>query len=750
MSIANRCARNLPRLLRASRVVILATLLVVVALATTGCATLTSAMRYNAADQRFELNRSSGPVLSMNAAQIFHENALKPPANVDELAELRALVEENTTSDLVYVYAETAYLQARRVEKSRPMLAQRLYADVIFFSWHYIFNPAFTEDHLRATWNGQLADLVLLYNGASERFLQLALTDALKVKNAPFPFLHGQDSVVKMETGMIFVHTNVNPGGWNPDEFGEFCVAASCVVDSLNIDCRQKGFGVPLVVERRAGAQTRRIEEKYYPPSILFPATAVLRPNPAIPLGTLPPIEPDAFATPDAPDFTLELYDSFAISDLVQDGNALPLEKDLTTPLAYYLETHEKLASRVTRQSLLRPEELLQTTQQERQLQGLYLIDPFDPNKIPVVMTHGLASSPVTWMEMYNALRSVQGFQHGYQFMFFFYPTGQPFWASAATMRRELAEMRETVDPDRVYSALDDAVLIGHSMGGLISTMQVQSTGDMIWNVVSSSPVDSFDFDEEARNKIQDWFFYEPNPSIKRVITIATPFKGSKYANTFTKWIADRAISVPQTVASVLTSAASLATGIKDAEDDYDPALLTISTSVQSLDPTCPIFQVFNDLPVPSDVALDNIVGVLPQLERKRINPRKSDGVVDFESAHRAIAESETQTAAPHTMVHANIDSINRVRNILALHLARHSRTAQQTVYAPVAPQSASSYNSASVSFDAPTLPAEFYGPTQPQFQSSAGSEEALDVDEPTYGPSLPSEFYAPFQSQTQ
>ena len=128
--------------------------------ATSGCATLMLAPRFNAADHRFELDRPYGsPVLSANASQILRENAIPTPSNVDELSKLRALVDMSATPDLVYAYAETAYLQARKLEKSHPLQAQRLYADVMLFSWHFLFNPALSNAHDRATWNGQLADV---------------------------------------------------------------------------------------------------------------------------------------------------------------------------------------------------------------------------------------------------------------------------------------------------------------------------------------------------------------------------------------------------------------------------------------------------------------------------------------------------------------------------------------------------------------------------------------------------------------
>ncbi len=37
---------------------------------------------------------------------------------------------------------------------------------------------------------------------------------------------------------------------------------------------------------------------------------------------------------------------------------------------------------------------------------GLYMFQPYEPGKIPVLMVHGLWSSPMTWVEMYNDLHA--------------------------------------------------------------------------------------------------------------------------------------------------------------------------------------------------------------------------------------------------------------------------------------------------------------------------------------------------------
>src|SRR5690606_20173507 len=114
--------------------------------------------------------------------------------------------------------------------------------------------------------------------------------------------------------------------------------------------------------------------------------------------------------------------------------------------------------------------------------------EPYQPGKIPVLMIHGLWSSTITWMEMFNDLRGDPEIRRDYQFWFYLYPTGQPFWRSATQLRQSLAQMRKTVDPHRSDAALDQMVLVGHSMGGLIAHMQVVNSGNDFWNIVTDKP----------------------------------------------------------------------------------------------------------------------------------------------------------------------------------------------------------------------------------------------------------------------
>ena len=118
---------------------------------------------------------------------------------------------------------------------------------------------------------------------------------------------------------------------------------------------------------------------------------------------------------PSAPHFVLELYDSLDRQSIEVADRGVPLEADLSTPLAYFLNQPQFKDHDTSTIGLLRPGEV-------KKMQGLYMLEPFDSSKMPVVMVHGLWSSPITWMEMYNDLRSDPEVRKNYQFWFYLYP----------------------------------------------------------------------------------------------------------------------------------------------------------------------------------------------------------------------------------------------------------------------------------------------------------------------------------------
>ena len=359
----------------------------------------------------------------------------------------------------------------------------------------------------------------------------------------------------------------------------------------------------------------------------------------------------------------LELYDPLTTSETPVNRQLVPLESDLTTPLAYFLSRPE-LDSLATA-GLLKPELLLELPKgMPRRYMGLYMVQPYESGKIPVVLVHGLWSSPMTWMEMFNDLRSSPEIRDRYQFMFYLYPTSQPFWISAMQLRRDLAEMRQTLDPNRQEPALDQMVLVGHSMGGLLSELQTLNSGDDYWNLASKTQIDKIKGDPEVRENLAKTFYFQPNPSVRRVITIGTPHHGSTFSNQTTQWMLKKLIDFP---AKIMNPPALYAA---NQGAFFDGSLVKVDTSIDSLSPSSPIFPVMLSERRPPWVKYHNIVGVVPPQWWLSTIAKEGDGVVSKQSAHVDYAVSELVVPADHTTVHAHPLAVLEVRRILLEHLA--------------------------------------------------------------------------------
>ena len=161
-----------------------------------------------------------------------------------------------------------------------------------------------------------------------------------------------------------------------------------------------------------------------------------------------------------------------------------------------------------TRQAALKP-----LPERQTPIMGLYMVQPYEPGKIPVLLVHGLWSSPMTWMEMFNDLRSSPEIRHHYQFWFYLYPTGQPFWISAAAVAarpgRGPPGARPAASPE---PALDQMVLVGHSMGGLVAELQTLDSGNDYWNLASHEPLGQVRADPETLQRLHETFYLPAQP----------------------------------------------------------------------------------------------------------------------------------------------------------------------------------------------------------------------------------------------
>src|SRR5439155_5246449 len=194
---------------------------------------------------------------------------------------------------------------------------------------------------------------------------------------------------------------------WRPEEFGPLLFCCDYNVVGLENHHRTFGLGVPLIGTRLAAAQAAP-GQAFYPKEVSFPVTAFFRFDCSL---------ADLGACRAG---RLELYNPLRVQSVEVVGRRVALETDLTTPLAYFLSKTD--LEGIDLKGFFRPDRL-------RHKAGLYLFEPYEAGKIPVVLTHGLLSSPLTWTRMYNDLRADPVLRERYQFWFFLYPTGNPYLA---------------------------------------------------------------------------------------------------------------------------------------------------------------------------------------------------------------------------------------------------------------------------------------------------------------------------------
>jgi hypothetical protein len=103
--------------------------------------------------------------------------------------------------------------------------------------------------------------------------------------------------------------------------------------------------------------------------------------------------------------------------------------------------------------------------------------------------------------------------------------------------------------------------------------------------------------------------------------------------------------------------------------------LLTTTTSIDSLSPESPIFDVMKRVPAAPWVRMHNIVGVIPEKGLLGRITESGDGIVAFESAHLEEVDSELTVESDHVNIHRHPRSVLEVRRILLRHLAEPNAT---------------------------------------------------------------------------
>ncbi len=350
----------------------------------------------------------------------------------------------------------------------------------------------------------------------------------------------------------------------------------------------------------------------------------------------------------------LEFHDTLAKDVTRLRGRNITLAADFSAPLAV-------LVSQSANRSIDIKTFLL--TRQRMDRAGLFQFQPYDPNKIPVVFVHGLLSRPEAWVQACNTLLADPEIRQHYQFWFMLYPTGLPVWSSAALLRSELDRYHRVLERNAGNRKPYQAVLVGHSMGGLISSLNIRNGGEKFWKRFSDQPFQKLALSLQTRRQVEELIFFRPRTDIGRAVFIATPHRGSQMALNPVAVFFARLIRLPEAI-----SRADRVSIVDALKPDYRNLLTMPANSIRFLKADSPIIETIRSLPLAGPIPYHSIIG-----DRGRgDSPNSSDGVVAYWSSHIEGAASEKIVPSDHG-ANENPEAIEELRRILLAHLHEKS-----------------------------------------------------------------------------
>ncbi|RDS85223.1 esterase/lipase family protein [Dyella psychrodurans] len=334
------------------------------------------------------------------------------------------------------------------------------------------------------------------------------------------------------------------------------------------------------------------------------------------------------------------------------DGQSIPLSANFTAPYGVWLArsgfARQSIRSLLGRGGLTKPEVLL--------------MQPYDPNRLTVIMLHGLASSPEAWINVVNEVMGDAQLRRTYQVWEVYYPTNVPVAANLAQIRRAIDDTLHHFDPSGNAVASNHIVLIGHSMGGLIARLLVSSSDDKLWSVVPARP-DLSDADKQKlRQRLAPYLQFSPMPQVTRAVFLAAPHRGTPVARwKLARWIGNL-IRLPIT----LLEEGKGITDNMQGKDTMPGKPSRLPNSIDNLSDADPFIKAASTLPMSPDVRYHTIVGVYkPGVPLSD----SDDGVVPYASAHLDGADSELAVPSWHD-VQETPQAIIELRRILRLHAA--------------------------------------------------------------------------------
>lgn len=346
---------------------------------------------------------------------------------------------------------------------------------------------------------------------------------------------------------------------------------------------------------------------------------------------------------------TAALIDPLSSETVSLGGQIYPLSANFTAPIALALAELKPRKKELG--GLFKPDQFATGPRLAR-------LQPYDPKKIPILCIHGLGDSQATWAPMIETLRADPVIRQNYQVWFFSYPSGYPYPYSASILRKQMDAIKAR------YPDHKEIVLLGHSMGGMISRTLMTDSGMALWDATYPKPPAEMPFTAETRQVMSNALIFKHRTDISRVIFLSPSHRGADMATSFFGRLGAKLIGGPKNMVDDITDVLSQANPSSTGEQ-----LKKMPNSIDFLNPENRFVKNLDKLPLAPGIPFHTILGDRGKGGNlNHTEPVSSDGIVPYWSSHLDGAQSEVIIPSGH-WTNQHPQGIAEVKRILHLHL---------------------------------------------------------------------------------
>ena len=350
------------------------------------------------------------------------------------------------------------------------------------------------------------------------------------------------------------------------------------------------------------------------------------------------------------PEFQLKLHDPYKHEKVTVAGKQYALAANFSAPYGLWLA--ENNLGRAAYLVLIdRDDNLI--------MPHLYMLEPYNPKKKVIVLIHGLASSPEAWIRLTNDIMGDPVLRENFQVWQVFYSTNMPILESRfqinALVQQGFARVANNAP------AKKDAVLVGHSMGGVIARLMV-SQADITqdaFKLVQNTRIAQFKDNPLFKARLQ----MQPIPNFTRAIFLATPHRGTEYADRWHTKLARKIIRIPGAFLGAFADTLQGEIGLKDFVKELGHDL--IQNGPSDLSENSKFTALTKDIQPSKNIKFHSIIGNTVDTQDTKL---MSDDIVSYESAYLEGAVSSKVIKGGHS-IQETPEAVLELRRILRLHL---------------------------------------------------------------------------------